>query len=390
MWAHFFGSYIENSYSPRRSAIASAATKAGRSARPNAPTRTTGGPPERLDSTSSPTMDVMRVEGEDMQQEDFTKDAGWCEVRRRNIKKTSEGSSGPTRTMPRDAAALTRAPGDSKWKSERTIRRIIKASRLPHLPTEDYKHRQARIYHCLRNAAGVSREAAEADSICINYKQNIIVVRTPSEEQSRRYGAIRKIHVGEQDHEASAYSAAAENTRWERRRREEAEAERFDSINDYNKRAGESTGKNTYASEGQRTEGSPPELCGGNRDAETWAQVSWARAVSGSAAPLTGAELISGETPLYKRRAKEEAEGMFQEMFTGQQQQFIQMRADLQQQITKMRAEMSQRFDVIEDSSEASKAQKARKEPKDQICNGYYQDTQVHRQNSYEIYARYT
>ncbi|KAH7971417.1 hypothetical protein HPB49_023646 [Dermacentor silvarum] len=61
--------------------------------------------------------------------------------------------------MPREAAALTHAPGDSKWKGERTTRRIIKASRLPHLPTEDYKvivrprggldvseHRQARIY----------------------------------------------------------------------------------------------------------------------------------------------------------------------------------------------------------------------------------------------------
>ncbi|KAH7953190.1 hypothetical protein HPB49_005852 [Dermacentor silvarum] len=79
--------------------------------------------------------------------------------------------------MPRDTAALTRVPGDSKWKGERTIRRIIKASRLPHLLTEDYKvivrprgalnvseHRQARIYCCLRNAAGVGREAAE-DSI---------------------------------------------------------------------------------------------------------------------------------------------------------------------------------------------------------------------------------
>ncbi|KAH7965897.1 hypothetical protein HPB49_011952 [Dermacentor silvarum] len=124
-------------------------------------------------------MDVIRVEGEDMQQEYFTKDTGWCEVRRRNIKKTSEVSSGPTRTMPRAADALTRAHGDSKCKGDRTKRRIIKASRLPPLLTEDYKvigrprgalnvseHRQARIYCCLRNAAGVGREAAEEDSIC--------------------------------------------------------------------------------------------------------------------------------------------------------------------------------------------------------------------------------
>ncbi|KAH7986769.1 hypothetical protein HPB49_025791 [Dermacentor silvarum] len=119
--------------------------------------------------------------------------------------------------MPRYAAVLTRAPGDSKWKGERTIRRIIKASRLPHLPTEDYKvivrqrgglnvsqHRQVRIYCCLRNATGVGREAAEEDSIRINYKQIIIIFSAPSEEQARLYGAIRKIHVGEQEHEANA------------------------------------------------------------------------------------------------------------------------------------------------------------------------------------------
>lgn len=160
-----------------------------------------------------------------MDRDDFTNDAGWCEVRRRNTKKTSEGTAGPTRPLPRDAAAPMRASGNSKWQGGRTIRQIIKASRLPHLPAEDYKvivrprgglsvseHRQARIYCCLRNAAGVGREAAEEDSICINYKQNIVVVSTPSEERARKYGAITKIKVGEREHEASAYRAAPENT----------------------------------------------------------------------------------------------------------------------------------------------------------------------------------
>lgn len=155
-----------------------------------------------------------------MDRDDFTNDAGWCEVRRRNTKKTSEGTAGPTRPLPIDAAAQTRASGNSKWQGGRAIRQMIKASGLPHLPAEDYKvivrprgglsvseHRQARIYCCLRNAAGVGREAAE-DSICINYKQNIVVVSTPSEERTRKYGAITKIQVGEREHEASAYRAA--------------------------------------------------------------------------------------------------------------------------------------------------------------------------------------
>ncbi|KAH6948881.1 hypothetical protein HPB50_026689 [Hyalomma asiaticum] len=42
---------------------------------------------------------VVSVEGEDMDRDDFTNDAGWCEVRRRNTKKTSEGTAGPTRPM---------------------------------------------------------------------------------------------------------------------------------------------------------------------------------------------------------------------------------------------------------------------------------------------------
>ncbi|KAH7940216.1 hypothetical protein HPB52_022131 [Rhipicephalus sanguineus] len=161
------------------------------------------GVPDRLDGTSSTTMEVVSVEGEDMQPEDFTNDAGWCEVRRRNITKTSEGLSGPKRTMLRDAAAPSGAPGDSK-----RLQMIVR----PRGGLSVSEHRQARIYCCLRNAAGVGREAAEEDSICINYKQNIVVVSTPSEERARRYGAITKIRVAEQEHEASAYRAAPENT----------------------------------------------------------------------------------------------------------------------------------------------------------------------------------
>ncbi|KAH7937598.1 hypothetical protein HPB49_013508 [Dermacentor silvarum] len=108
-------------------------------------------------------MEVKRVGGEVIQQEDFNNEAGWCEIRRRNIRKTSRVRSGPTKHVPRDTAASKRAPGDSKWKSQRSIRPI-----LPYLPAEGYKgglnvsdHRHARIYCCLRNAAGVGHEAAQ-------------------------------------------------------------------------------------------------------------------------------------------------------------------------------------------------------------------------------------
>ncbi|KAL1472677.1 hypothetical protein MTO96_022887 [Rhipicephalus appendiculatus] len=69
-----------------------------------------------------------------------------------------------------------------------------------------------RICCCLRNAAGVGRETAQEDSMCINSTQNILVINTPSEDRARRYGAISRLRIGEKDFETSAHRAAPENT----------------------------------------------------------------------------------------------------------------------------------------------------------------------------------
>ncbi|KAL1470610.1 hypothetical protein MTO96_004561 [Rhipicephalus appendiculatus] len=69
-----------------------------------------------------------------------------------------------------------------------------------------------RIYCCLRNAAGVGREAAQEDSMFINNTQNILVISTPSEDGARRYGAITRLRIGKQEFETSAYRAAPNNT----------------------------------------------------------------------------------------------------------------------------------------------------------------------------------
>ncbi|KAH7937160.1 hypothetical protein HPB49_008330 [Dermacentor silvarum] len=96
---------------------------------------------------------------------------------------------------------------------------------MPSVPKGDYKvivrprgglklsdYKLDRIYCCLRNAAGVGRETAEEDSICINSTQNIVVLSTPSEDRARKYGAINKLRFGEQEFEESAYRAAPDNT----------------------------------------------------------------------------------------------------------------------------------------------------------------------------------
>ncbi|KAL1472704.1 hypothetical protein MTO96_039159 [Rhipicephalus appendiculatus] len=96
---------------------------------------------------------------------------------------------------------------------------------MPDLPTDDYKvvvrprggfnvadYKTDRIYCCLRSAAEIGREAAEEERICLNFKQNIVVLSTPSEDRAKRYRAISKLRIGERAFEASAYRAAPENT----------------------------------------------------------------------------------------------------------------------------------------------------------------------------------
>ncbi|KAH7935012.1 hypothetical protein HPB52_002657 [Rhipicephalus sanguineus] len=168
-------------------------------------------------------MEVVSVEGEDIQPEECGKESGWCEVRR-GAKTQVGGETGSAGNRQRGTPFVEETPRN-KWKNERNVPKIIKASRLPNLPTEDYRvivrpHgglnvsecRMDRIYCCLRNAAGVGRETAEEDSMCINNTQNILVISTPSEERARRYEAIIRRRIGEKEFETSAYRATPENT----------------------------------------------------------------------------------------------------------------------------------------------------------------------------------
>ncbi|KAH7973842.1 hypothetical protein HPB49_005541 [Dermacentor silvarum] len=104
--------------------------------------------------------------------------------------------------------ASSRRQQDTNGKNERNVRQIIRASRMPSLPKEDYivivrprgglnlsDYKLDRIYCCLRNTAGVGRETAEEDTICINSKQNVVVLSTPSEDRAKKYGAINKLSI---------------------------------------------------------------------------------------------------------------------------------------------------------------------------------------------------
>ncbi|KAH7977538.1 hypothetical protein HPB49_002190 [Dermacentor silvarum] len=173
-----------------------------------------------LTPLNMPNMDVVRVEGEDIQPEEL--DQGhWFEIKKNNRRLTVDVD------RPRsDKTPLQRA-NETSWnkkKGNRQIRQLIVASRMPHLPVDDYRiiirprgglnlteHGTDRIYHSVRRAANVERTADEEDNLCLNQKQNIIVFSTPSKERAKKYVAITSLSIVCKEYEACSYRVAREN-----------------------------------------------------------------------------------------------------------------------------------------------------------------------------------
>ncbi|KAH7985682.1 hypothetical protein HPB52_025472 [Rhipicephalus sanguineus] len=166
-------------------------------------------------------MEVVQVEGEDIQPEELDQ-GNWFEIKRSNRRRSDDVD--PSRS---DTTQLQRAKEAtwSKKKGYRKIQQLIVASRMPNLPVDDYRiiirprggfnvseHATDRIYHSVRRAANVERTAEEEDNLCLNKKQNIIVLSTPSKERAKKYVAITSLSIGSKEYEACAYRAAPENT----------------------------------------------------------------------------------------------------------------------------------------------------------------------------------
>ncbi|KAH6928485.1 hypothetical protein HPB50_016781 [Hyalomma asiaticum] len=96
---------------------------------------------------------------------------------------------------------------------------------MPSLPREDYKiivrprdgfkvtdYGINRLECCIANAAEIPRKESEEDTVCANYKQNILVVSTPSEERAEKYRKIARLKIGDKEFEANAYESAPEDT----------------------------------------------------------------------------------------------------------------------------------------------------------------------------------
>ncbi|KAM7294301.1 hypothetical protein ISCGN_023809 [Ixodes scapularis] len=179
-------------------------------------------------------MDVVQVEGQELRPDEFGEGSGWCEIKRNKKRADSAMESAKTQQQGHQQTGATSTSGIStvankaakyERKNARKVSQIAMASRMPDLPADDYRvvvrprggfnvsdHKTDRIYCCLRSAAEIGREAAEEDSICLNVRQNVVVLSTPSEDRAYKYGAITKLRIGEREYEASAYRAAPENT----------------------------------------------------------------------------------------------------------------------------------------------------------------------------------
>ncbi|KAH6930440.1 hypothetical protein HPB50_013564 [Hyalomma asiaticum] len=160
-------------------------------------------------------MNVVRVEGVQLLLKGFGNEHGWWKIKR-STKKEAPAEGDPM-TNQQSVAAYTMRAKDY-------VRKITKASRTPNLPTDDFKivvrprnglkvsnSQKDRIHCCIRNTAGVGRHTAEEDSICVNERQNMTVVSTPSDDRARRYGGICKLRITDREFEVSTYRAAPEN-----------------------------------------------------------------------------------------------------------------------------------------------------------------------------------
>ncbi|KAL1446321.1 hypothetical protein MTO96_028857 [Rhipicephalus appendiculatus] len=96
---------------------------------------------------------------------------------------------------------------------------------MPSLPKEDYQiivrpHDGFKVSDyginrqecCVASTVEIPRKESKEDTICANYKQNILVVSTSSQEHAEKYGTIARLRIGDKEFEANAYESALEDT----------------------------------------------------------------------------------------------------------------------------------------------------------------------------------
>lgn len=158
-----------------------------------------------------------QVTGEDIDPEEITPDQGWQTASCRRAK--NEGS----KRVP-SYSALKR--NEHKPRNRENVKnKIIRASRMPHLPKNDIRIiirprgglniarvGPTTIAEAISTSAGISPSEQQADTLCPNIKQNILVASTPKRENANRYVRVKEIRIADKTYEVSAYEAAPHST----------------------------------------------------------------------------------------------------------------------------------------------------------------------------------
>ncbi|KAH8022771.1 hypothetical protein HPB51_005069 [Rhipicephalus microplus] len=163
--------------------------------------------------------------------------AGWTVVAsRREKKRQKTGSPSQRDTLTAGEPSKSLSASNAKLKEERRREQkaqyvakvnanMAKSARMPTFAKKD-EHRVVRprgglvvsatrmttLRTAIITAANIKIEEAEGDLFAANAAQNIIVLSTPSEARSFRYGSIRNITVEERTYETFAYKSTPDNT----------------------------------------------------------------------------------------------------------------------------------------------------------------------------------
>lgn len=158
------------------------------------------------------------MEGEDITPEECL-ESGWNTAFSKRKMQGSPTPAGKTSSAQRGSATGgARTPAEVK-------KRIVAASRLPHLPREHYRIivrprgglnvknvSQIKVAQALALAAQLAPAEIADDIVCSNAMQNIFVVSTPTKKNARAYSRVESVTVGVANYEVSSYLAAPDNT----------------------------------------------------------------------------------------------------------------------------------------------------------------------------------
>lgn len=164
------------------------------------------------------------MEGEDIAPEEVSEDAGWIINSERNSTTKARLPYGGNAVSPN--VGLGPANGRVSTNSPASVKKsIIRRAKMPPLPKNDIKIivrirgglniakiGAAVVADAITAAACIDDVKREADTICPNFQQNIVVVSTPEEENATKYVRIKDLCIAGHMHEAAAYRAAPHET----------------------------------------------------------------------------------------------------------------------------------------------------------------------------------